>query len=407
VLTLRIANYLNGVVRVKICGPVPEKFINLCLARGIFLWSITKHNDDVLADIRLPDFFRIRPLVRKSLSRIEVVGYRGFPFALKRLKRRKMLVVGAVVFFVLLHVLTSYIWFVDVTGQNRFSGDQIKMIARASGLKPGAAKDRVDVRGIENQILLQAPQIAWVGVSLTGTRAVIEVVEKTLPKQEDKSPADIVAAKAGIITEIIAIAGQAAVKQGDTVKKGDLLIKGMLASLPVQPQAPGQPPPAVEPPKLLRANGIIKARVWYEGYGEASLVQVDWERTGRQTVGISLRIKEHQFTLKPVPAQPYEHFQTEVIHKKLLDWRNSDFAVESTIDVVYEVVAKSQEISWEEARDLAKGKALQTVQELIPENAQVLARGIETLKGAEPGLVRVKVSVETSEDIGHTANITQ
>jgi len=406
-LTLRIANYMNGVVKVKICSPVPEKFINLCLARGIFLWSITKYNDDVLAYIRLPDFFRIRPLVRTSQSHVEVIGYHGFPFALKRLRRRKMLVVGALVFIVLLHVLTSYIWFVDVTGQTHFPGDQIKMIARQSGLKPGVSKDHVDVRGIENQILLKAPQIAWVGVSLTGTRAVIEVVEKTLPKQEDKSPADIIAVKAGIITEIIAIAGQSAVKQGDTVKKGDLLIKGVLAALPPQTPVPGQPPAALEPPKLLRANGIIKARVWYESYGEAALVETHWERTGRQTVGIGLQVKEHQFSLKQAPEQPYEHFQTELIHKKLPVWRNSDFAVESTINIFYEVVAKYHEISWEEARDLAKGKALQTVQILIPENAQVLARGIETLKTDEPGLVRVKVSVETSEDIGLTANITQ
>lgn len=406
-MTLKIANYMNGVVRIRISGPVPEKFINLCLARGIFLQGITKRNEDVLAYIRLPDFFRIRPLVRTSQSRVEVVACHGFPFALKRLKRRKMLVVGAMVFFILLHVLTSYIWFVDVTGQSRFSGDEIKMIARQYGLKPGVSKDRIDVRGIENQILLKAPGIAWVGVSLTGTRAVIEVVEKTLPKQEDKSPADVVAAKAGIITEIIAIAGQAAVKPGDTVKKGDLLIKGVLPVPPPQPPEPGQPPPVVEPPKPLRANGIIKARVWYESYGEAALVQEDWERTGRQTVGVSLQIKEHRFMLKQVPEQPYQHFQAEAIHKKLSGWRNSDFAVESTINIFYEIVAKSREISWEEARDLAKGKALQTVQELIPENAQVLARSVEILQTAEPGLVRVKVGVETSEDIGHTANISQ
>lgn len=406
-MTLRIANYMNGVVRVRICGPVPEKLINLCLAQGIFLQGITKHNEEVLAYIRLPDFFRIRPLVRKSQSRVEVIGCHGFPFALKRLRRRKMLVAGAILFFVMLHVLTSYIWFVDVTGQSHFSGDEIKMIARQNGLKPGASKDRVNVREIENQILLQAPQVAWVGVSLTGTRAVIEVVEKTLPKQEDKSPADIVAAKAGIITEIIAIAGQAVVKPGDTVKKGDLLIKGVLAASPPQPPQPGQPPAVVEPPQLLRANGIIKARVWYESYGEAALVQEDWERTGRQTLGISLQIKEHHMALKQVPAQPYEHFETEAIHKKLAGWRNSDFTVESTINIFHEVAMKSREIGWEEARDLAKGKALQTVQESIPENAQVLTRAIETLHTAEAGLVRVKVSVETSEDIGHTANIAQ
>jgi len=407
VLMLKIANYLSGAVRIRIYGAIPEKFINLCLARGILLWGVSKENDAILAYLRLTDFFRVRPLVRMSQTRLEVAGFYGCPFTLKRIRRRKMLIAGAVLFLILLHMLTSFVWFVDVSGQKYLSADEIKNIARQKGLRPGVSKDGVNIRTVENGILFSLPEVAWVGISLTGTRAMIEVVEKTLPKPEDKSPADIVATKDGVITEIIAIAGQPLVNKGDTVKKGDVLIKGQVQTTPAEPALSDEPAPPAPPVQLIRANGIVKARVWYEGYGEAGLVQEIHQRTGRRAIGVSLRVKEHQFVLKPVSARPFDCFETEVIHKKTSGWRNSDFTVEFTIDIFYEVAASTQKVTTEDARNMAKAKALKTVQDLIPESAQVLVHGCEVLPTADPGIVRVRVVVETIEDIGQTINITE
>lgn len=402
-LMLKIANYLNGIVRVKISGAIPEKFINLCLARGIYLWGITKQGDNLYSYIRLPDFFRIRPLVKISQSRVSVVGFSGWPFTLKRMKRRKMLIAGAVLFFIVLNILTSYIWFVDVVGPQTVSSERVKAIAGQKGLKPGVNKHNVDMRAVESEIILTLPEVAWAGVSVAGTRAIIEVVEKTMPKKEDKSPANIIAARDGVITEIITIAGQAAVKKGDTVKKGDVLIKGFTAE-PIL-ATPGQTPIITLPSQFIRANGIVKARVWYESYGEAGVVRETYQRTGRQVVAVNMTVKEHEFVLKRASAQPFPRYETEVLHKKLQGWRNSGFAVESTINIFHEVAAITVEVTIEEARDEARGKALQAAEALIPETAQVLSRNIEILKTAEPGLVRVKVSVETIEDIGQTSSI--
>jgi similar to stage IV sporulation protein len=402
---LKIANYLNGIVRVKISGAIPEKFINLCLARGIYLWGITKQGDNLYSYIRLPDFFRIRPLVKISQSRVSVVGFSGWPFTLKRIKRRKMLIAGAVLFFIALNILTSYIWFVDVVGPQTVSSKRVKAIAGQKGLKPGASKHNVDMKAVESEIILTLPEVAWAGVSVAGTRAIIEVVEKTLPKKEDKSPANIIAAKDGVITEIITIAGQAAVKKGDTVKKGDVLIRGFTAE-PIM-ATPGQTPIITLPSQFIRANGIVKARVWYESYGEAGVVRETYQRTGRQVVAVTMKVKEHELVLKHASTQPFPRYETEVLHKKLQGWRNSGFAVESTINIFHEVAATTVEVTMEEARDDARGKALQAAQALVPETAQVLSRNIEILKTAEPGLVRVKVSVETIEDIGQTSSITQ
>ena len=401
-LTLRLTNYLHGTVRVKISGAIPERFINLCLARGIFLWGIAKHNDDVFASLRLSDFFRIRPLARRSQNRVEAVGHAGFPFTLKRVRRRKMLVVGAVLFFVFLNLLTARIWFVDVSGHKEVAAGRIKAVAAAHGLRPGIAKAALDLKAMEKEMLLALPELAWVGVNLTGTRALIEVVEKTLPKAGDKSPAHVVAAKDGVITEVIAIAGQAAVKKGDTVKRGDLLIKGF-ADPP--PAAKEQTPIITLPSGFIRAAGIVKARVWYESYGEAGLTQEVLRRTGRKAVTVTLRAGGREVVLKKAADQPFPRFEAEAVHKKLSGGRNSNFIVESIIDIFHELVAERYDITVEQARDIARGKALAAVQDRIPEGAQVLTRDVATLQTAEPRFVRVKVTVETVEDIGQTMNI--
>lgn len=386
---------MSGTVTIKVSGAMPEKFINLCMIEKISLLSITKKNDDFIVCMRLYDFFSLRPLVRKSKNRIRVVDYAGLPFLTRRMKSRKMLVVGGVVFLTLLNILMSYIWFVDIVGMNSISASHIKEVVYEQGLKPGTLKDTVSTKMIENQILIKIPEVAWVSVNFTGTRAVVEIVEKTMPKELDKAPADIIAAKDGVITHIIALAGQSAVKKGDTVKKGDVLIKGIAYDAKTAPSAPTN-----IAPQLIRANGIVKARIWYEGYSETELVKTIYERTGRQEIGVTLKVLKNEILLKKVAIDPERQFEVEVFNKKLSWWRNSDIAVESIISTYHEVNAETLTLSIEEAREYGKVKALAEVQSLIPETAHVLSRTIEVLQIPENNLVRVKVNVETAEDIG-------
>lgn len=401
-----IMNYLNGVVRIRIQGTMPEKFINLCLSQHIFLWQITKCNEDLIVSMRLADFFRIRPLVRRSRTNVSVITRYGWPFTYKRIMRRKMLVAGACLFLFVLNFLANYIWFVDIVGLKQIPIEQIKSIAYENGLKPGVPKEQINVKTIEHALMVNLPEVAWLSISFTGTRAVIEVVEKTMAKQEDKAPAHIMAGKDGVITEIIAVTGRPAVKKGDTVKKGDLLIKGFAEDAAV-PTVPGEPPIISVPPQLIKAQGIVKARVWYESYGEAYLMQSYNERTGNQLSEIAVIVGDNQITLKKAPAKPYELFEIEEVHKKLPWWRNSGFTVESNIIIYNELRLNRREITAEQARDEAAVKALSAVQQLIPESAQILSRNIEILKVDEPNLVRIKVNMETIEDIGQTITISR
>lgn len=403
-MILNFTNYISGTVRICIRGAMPEKFVNLCIAQHIFLWGITKDNDNFYVSMRLPDFFRVRHIAKISRVRVHVVSHRGLPFLIKRVKRRKMLLIGAIICFVMLNVMSSYIWFVDVTGIKSLPSSRIQEIAYQNGLRPGISKEGINAKQIEKEILVNIPEIAWVGVTFSGTRAVIEVVEKTLPKQEDKAPANIVALKDGVITEYIVLAGQGAVKKGDTVKKGDMLIKGIVPEQ-IMTNELGQPIITNTVPQVIKANGIIKARIWYEGYGEAEIATPAYHRTGKREVAVTVAIGTNQLALKRAYLDPNARFEAEIVHKKLPIWRNSSFTVESTINIYHEVDILWVEKTVEEARDEARSKALASVQSIIPETAHVLSRSSEVLQTTEPNLVRVKVSIETIEEIGQSVII--
>ena len=399
-MTFNIRNYISGTVTIKVSGAMPEKFINLCMVEKKSLLSITKKDNDFLISMYLYDFFSIRPLVRKSKSRVQVVSYSGLPFMARKMRRRKMLIVGGMAFVILLNVLMSYIWFIDIVGMHSIPMSHIREVVYQNGLKPGTLRDAVSAKKIENQLLLSIPEIAWVSINFTGTHAVVEVVEKIISKQQDKTPAHIIAAKDGVVTEVIVLAGESAIKKGDTVKKGDVLIKGFVYEGKVI-----DPATETRIPQLIRSNGIVKARVWYESYGETELEKFVYERSGKQEMSVTFKIGQYEIPLKRAAIDSQQAVEVEVFNKKLSWWRNSDIAVESIVSTYYEMNANPVSISIEEAREEGKAKALAEVQSLIPETAQIVSRTIEVLQTSEPNLVRVKVNVETAEDIGQFMNI--
>lgn len=392
-----IGKFVHGVVRIEISGLVPEKLINLCMAHDIFLWAITRRQDRMLASMYVHNFFELRPLVRKSQCRVRVVSCSGMPFLWKRLQKRKMLWVGIAAFFFILNYLASFIWFVEITGVKSMPKEKLFEIAQAHGLHIGMPKDSLQTKLIEKHLLLELPELAWVGISSQGTRVVIEVVEKTAAQPTDKAPAHIVAAKDGIIVETIALAGEPVVTRGATVKKGDILIKGLVNdpaanTINIQQQSTSAQP--------IRAKGIVKARVWYEGYGESLLEETTWERTGRTVSTVTMKISSWEVLLSKPHRQSFEKYETESLQKRLPIWRNTPLAVESTINTYHELQARIVTRGEDQARELAKERALATVRQKIPQTAQILANDIVVIKSAESNLVRVKAHVETIEDIG-------
>lgn len=405
----RLFSFLLGYVALVVRGDSLEKFVNMAASRGIFLWDITRLGQDkVKVRVRIPEVHSLRHIARATGSRFNITERRGLPFVFNRLKKRKLLAIGSVVFLVTLYILSSFVWFIDVTGTDKLSKAEVQRIAAEAGLKRGVLKQQLDTKLVEKNIRDKIPAVAWVGVRVEGTRVVIEIAERKLvPVEPNKGPAHIVATKAGLIKEVLVLRGQAAVKEGDTVLPGQILISGEIKE-EVKPEETNQPlPEGQEPPEpkyishFVQAKGMVRARVWYEGYGECSLSETREKFSGQQKTSVRIKFGSKEIIISGPKDSPYQHFEVKQIVKALPKWRNIEIPVELITLQYREKVIERINHGPSGAKQIAGQKALQEAKAKLSKDAKITEQRLEEVKTGRPeDLVRIKAFVETVEDIG-------
>ena len=402
---LRWLNYLVGNLLIAVQGDFIERFINLTTSRGIELWDLRRLNSGVLlARVRVDAFRPLRHVARVARCRVRIKERYGFPFILAKVKRRQLLMTGAVAFAIGLYVLSSYVWWVGVTGTAQVSSRRISEVAAAHGLKPGVWKKKVDLRLLEEQIADEIPEVAFVGIRFKGTLAIIEVSEKILPPEaEGNSPMNIVAAKDGLISEVLAIIGQPAVKAGDTVRRGQILISGTVAiKAPnrVEANPGGQSPPGADIIKHVRARGIVRARVWYTGSGSSPIIKINRIATGQVKRLYGIKYRQKEIILTGPRQAPFKHYRRLIRVISLPEWRNIKIPVELFTISYQEVNEQRINLGRDGAYLAARLQALQAARRQIPPKVKVANQKVTVLPSVDANLIMVRTVVETREEIG-------
>jgi len=307
--------YWKGYVVILVEGKAPEKFINLSVVKGIHLWDVVPLGQErFLAKVSISQVKELRAVARATKTRFRIRQKVGVPFALRKLRQYKAFLSGAVLFVALLYWLSSMIWFIDCSSPEELQELDPQEVLEAAyelGLKPGVYRRALDIKEIEKELQVRLPRLAWAGVEIQGTRAVIRIVEKKLPSEEmldERRPGHLVAAKEGIISELLVIEGRPLVKVGDTVTQGQVLISGIVT--------PGDP--AGSSPRLVHARGLVRARVWYEGQGEVPLVETGARYTGRESTTVKLVVLDREIILRGPAQPPYAHYHRKEISHPLV-----------------------------------------------------------------------------------------
>ncbi|MDD4238115.1 MAG: sporulation protein YqfD [Desulfotomaculaceae bacterium] len=406
-LLFRLMSALLGYVVIMVTGEAPERFVNMAASRGIYLWDITRVSEGaVLMKVRLGTVKSLRHIARRTKCRFHFERRVGLPFLYKRLLRRKALALGVLFFLATLYLLSSFVWFIEVKGNERLTVPEVLGAAAEAGLNRGMPKWRVETGRVETAIEEKLPLVAWTGVYIKGTKVIIEVAERVVPDAEDNRPSHIIATKAGLVKEVLILNGHPAVKEGDTVSPGQVLISGEIPPFeeplkPVEEQKLGEEPKPQKTSRFVHARGIIRARVWYDGYGEANIVETGLRSTGRSETRVSIKFKGKEIILSGNQNVPYECYDTETLVKTIPQWRNLEVPVELVTLKYYEMAEYREEHGIEGARSLAVERALAEATGLIPKEARVTNRLLEEIQTGHPeNIVRVKVTIETIEDIG-------
>ncbi|MFZ5596855.1 MAG: sporulation protein YqfD [Bacillota bacterium] len=402
----RLISFLFGYVNILVRGESPEKFLNMAAGRGIFLWDIKRvGKNEIFVKTRLGSVRPLRHIGRNTGSRFDFRGRRGLPFIISRLKKRKSVIIGVAVFLLGLFVLSSFIWFIDIEGNKTISTEDILKAAADAGLRVGTVKYRIDGEKVESVIRERFPAVSYVGVSMRGTKVTVEIAEKIIVQKQAQPPASIVAKKAGLVKEVLVLVGNPLVKEGDTVLPGQELISGIIPPPEQENTAPSADeqllPTPVAPPTYVHARGVVRARVWYEGYGEAPLVDEGVRRTGRVASRVCIKIRGREIIISGEREIGFERFESEREVKKLPGWRNLSIPVEVISEKFYEIENYREKRTRQQALEIARGIARESVGAQMGDEARITEeKTAEVSSRNAENIVRVKVYVETLEDIG-------
>jgi len=76
--------YLQGYLRIRISGQAVERFINTCSYKGIKLWELSYQQSYYEMNITIKDFKKLKPVIRKTRTKVFIVKRTGFPFFLQQ-----------------------------------------------------------------------------------------------------------------------------------------------------------------------------------------------------------------------------------------------------------------------------------------------------------------------------------
>lgn len=383
--------YLTGYVLLAVDGLNPERLLNLALHRGVVLWDVRyRGKERLFLKARARDVFALRHIAKAAGCRLRLVAKRGCPFVWARLRRRRSFLAGLVFFIFSLYLAASFIWTVEVRlpEQARYnSEEQVRRQAAALGLRPGAWRPGLDPNALAAELARRLPNASWVGVRFAGVRATIEVVERVLPAAPLRA-AHIVAAKDGVVEEVLVWRGEARVKPGDVVRQGQILISGLITP------APGQGT------TLVAAEGRITARVWYEAYASVPLLERRNTPTGRSATAYALGLGRRALHLWGPQAPPYRLYAAErltVTPPALGPYR---LPLRLTRTTYQELRPEEIRRTADQARALAGALAEAALRRDIPPAAKILSRRVERVYGDGAEAVVVRAVAETIEEIG-------
>ena len=225
----RIANYLQGYVRIRITGYSPERFLNLCKHKGIEMWGLEAKSQAYEMYMTINGFRKLKPIIKKTRTHIIITERYGVPFFFHKYRKRKVFFLSIILCIGLIYILSRFIWNIDIKGNHSITDEVLIEYLETEGVYHGMKRTKVNCEAIDTNIRKNFDKIIWVSASLEGCNIIVQVKENTdtfQVGQIEETPSDIISSADGIITKIITRSGVPCVKEGDVVKVGDILVTG-------------------------------------------------------------------------------------------------------------------------------------------------------------------------------------
>ena len=122
--------------------------------------------------------------------------------------------------------MPKFVFFYEVEGNEAVPSAQILRELQELGVGFGTYGPSIKPQELKNQMLLRIPKLQWLTVQQSGMCARVVVRERPdkEPVLDRKAPTDVIAARAGVLTRVEAVAGNCLCVPGQAVAIGELLV---------------------------------------------------------------------------------------------------------------------------------------------------------------------------------------
>ena len=170
--------YIFGYIRVSIEGYYIERFINICNNKKIIIWNIKRDkNIKLYFNISINDFKKAIKIAKKLKCHTKIEKKCGLPFLLNKYKKRKIFAILLIIFTVSIGIISNFIWNIEIQEEGQNNTEEIYKDIVEAGLNIGTLKSKINSKDIINKVRLKRNDIAWMGIELKGTNAIVKIVK--------------------------------------------------------------------------------------------------------------------------------------------------------------------------------------------------------------------------------------
>lgn len=387
--------FFLGYTHITVEGFFVERFINICMSKGIILQNLHREKSTILkAKIIKSDFKKIRNIARNTKCRVHIDKKIGIPFMINKYRKRKIFAIALGVIAIFIFTITRFVWNIDVRGIEKISKQEIIDLATENGISIGKFKGNLNLEKIINNIRLKRDDISWVGIKVKGTNVIIEIEEATeKPEVINKDKiTNIVSDKKAIISKIIVQNGTPRVNVGDEVNPGDLLVEGVMEG-------------KYTGIRNVHAEATILGKIYYEKEKFETFIQEVEEKTGNEEKKIEIYIHNFKINFNKGVSK-FENYDTIRTNKKVRLFSNFYIPVEIVKIQNIELEKSYKKFSEEEL----KNKIEQELSQKLEEEYEISKYQTDDVKKdvivekQENGL-KVKVVYEIHEKIGTSEEV--
>ena len=185
------------------------------------VYNCKKDGAKFIFSIKDKDAPKVFAIVSKPCYNISVQGSRRQNL-LSRAVVRIGLIVGALAFLLIAVIANSFIFRIEVSGSGSYLYTDVKNIIYEQGFSEFKAYKKLDTAKAEGKIL-SLPSVTFCNIQKHGSTLLIDVqVDEELGSTANRRP--LISDRDGVVKNIVAICGTAAVSINSNVNVGDTLI---------------------------------------------------------------------------------------------------------------------------------------------------------------------------------------